>query len=137
MEKDDFINYRQLAHEVRTLRARLQTLEETMYSPTGLRYSDAPRASSGPGRALDDVIASHAALEELYLKKLAEKNARLLAVELAIESLENPAERLVMSYRYIDGRGWRTICRLMQARGYSERQVYRLHGWALERLKEA
>ena len=137
MEKDDFVNYRQLAQEVRKLHAALQTLEATMYSPTGQRYSLTPRSPSGQGKTMDAVVASHVALEELYLEKLAQKNRQLLAVELAIEALQDPGERLVMRYRYIDGYGWHRICELMQSKGFSERQVYRLHGWALEKLKEA
>lgn len=137
MEKDDFINYRQLAHEVRRLRANLQALEATIYSPSGQRYSHTPRSSSNQGRTMDAVVASHVALEELYLEKLTQKNQQLLAIELAIEALPDPGERLVMRYRYIDGHGWRRVCELMQSKGYSERQVYRLHGWALEKLKEA
>lgn len=137
MEKIDFQNYRLLAQEVRTLKTRLDALESSIYSPAGQRYSLTPRASSGQGRTMDDVIAAHDALKEFYLKKLAEKEARLLVVEQRIESLADPAERLVMRYRYIDGYSWRRVVQLMLPKGVSERQVYRLHGWALEKLKEA
>lgn len=136
MEKTDLINYRLLAQEVQLLRGRLKTLEGTIYAPSGQRYSLTPRAPSGQGRSMDDVIASHAALEDLLLKKLEEKNQQLLAVYQAIESLADPAERLVMEYRYIDGLSWRQVCQRMLPKGVSERQVYRLHGWALEKLKE-
>lgn len=135
MEKEDLVNYRQLAREVRQLRARLKTLEDSIYAPSGQKYSHLPRASSGLTRTMDDVVASHAALEEFYLQKLAEKNNKLLAVEQAIESLQVVAERLVMRYRYIDGHSWLKICQTMESRGFSERQVYRLHGWALEKLR--
>lgn len=137
MEKSDFQNYRMLAQEVRTLQARLAELEGTIYSPAGQRYSLVPRASSGQNSTLDDAIAAHAALEDRLLKALAEKNRQLLLVYQAIESLADPAERMVMEYRYIDGYSWRKVCYLMQRQGVSERQVYRLHGWALEKLKEA
>lgn len=135
MEKIDFINYRQLAQEVKRLKIRLDALEASIYSPTGQRYSLTPRGTSG-GRTLDDVVASHAALEEWYRTKLVEKNTQLLAVEQAIESLGDPAERLIMRQRYIDGYSWRRICCTMQSKGFSERQVYRLHGFALEKLRE-
>lgn len=135
MEKDEFFNYRMLTFEVKKLRSTLSALEASIYSPAGQRYTLTPRGTSG-GHSMDDVIASHAALEQLYREKLAEKNARLLAVEQAIESLPDPAQRLVMRYRYIDGHGWRKVCSLMQPRGYSERTIYRLHGEALQKLKE-
>ena len=136
MEKSDFQNYRMLAQEVRTLQSRLKELEGTIYAPTGQRYSLTPRAASGRSHTMDDVVAAHAALEDRLLKMLAEKNRRLLVIYQAIDSLADPGERMVMGYRYIDGFSWRKICGLMQSRGYSERQVYRLHGWALEKLKE-
>lgn len=136
MEKIDFQNYRLLAQEVRTLKTRLDALEGSIYSPAGQRYSLTPRASSGQGRTMDDVIAAHDALKEFYLERLADKQAKQLAVEQAIESLEDTAERLVMRYRYIDGHSWRKVVQLMLPRGVSERQVYRLHGWALGKLKE-
>lgn len=136
MEKTDFQNYRMLAQEVRTLQSRLKELEDTIYSPTGQRYSLTPRAASGQNRTLDDVVAAHAALEDRLLQALAEKNKQLLVVYQAIQSLADPAERMIMEYRYIDGHSWRKVCFLMQRQGVSERQVYRLHGWALEKLKE-
>lgn len=136
MEKSDFQNYRMLAEEVRTLQARLEGLEATIYAPAGQRYSLTPRAPSGHGSTMDDVIAAHAALEDRLRKALAEKNRQLLVVYQAIQTLADPAERLVMEYRYIDGHSWRKVCFLMQRQGVSERQVYRLHGWALEKLKE-
>ena len=137
MEKDDFVQYRQLAQEVRRLRSKLKELEASIYSPSGQKYSLTPRASSGQGRTMDDVVASHAALEKFYLEKLTEKNIQCLASEQAIESLRITGERLVMRYRYIDGLSWQKVCQAMQVRGFSERQVYRMHGWALEKLKEA
>ena len=137
MEKTDFQNYRTLVQEVQRLRNKLKEMESAIYSPSGQKYSLTPRASSGQGRTMDDVVASHAALEKFYQEKLAEKNTQLLIVERAIESLADPAERLIMRYRYIDGHKWWKVCSMMEGRGYSERQVYRLHGAALEKLKEA
>ena len=132
MEKSDFQNYRMLAQEVQLLRIKLKALCD----PAGQRYSLTPRAPSGQGNTLDNLAAIYEAQERHYQEKLAQKEALLLVIEQAIESLVDPAERLVMRYRYIDGHGWRKVCVLMQARGVSERQVYRLHGWALEKLKE-
>lgn len=132
MEKADFQNYRRLAHEVQLLKAKVNALCD----PTGSRYSLSPRAPSGQANTLDNLVAAYTALEEHYFKKLAEKETALLLVERAIESLADPAERLIMRYRYIDGHSWQKVCVLMLSQGVSERQVYRLHGWALEKLKE-
>lgn len=136
MEKEDFVNYRALVLEVKQLRKQLTVLESSIYSPKGQRFSQTPRSASGQNRTMDDVAAAHIALEDKYRAALAQQEARQLAIETAIQSLGNPAHRLIMRLRYIDGMGWRRVCEKLQARGYSERQVYRLHGEALLKLKE-
>lgn len=136
MEKIDFLNYRSLSREVRQLRANLDALEASMYAPKGKRLTPTPAAPSGGGKTMADVVCKHMELEALYLEKLKEKNARLIAIETAIESLADPGERLVMRYRYIDGYDWGHVCGEMKPLGYAERTVYRLHGGALMKLKE-
>ncbi|MGN1027796.1 MAG: DUF1492 domain-containing protein [Faecousia sp.] len=133
MTKDELLQYRDLAREVRQLRRHLDSLESSMYTPQGQRYTATPRAASGPGKTMADAVCQHMELEDLYREKLAERNAQLLRVEAAIDSLANPGERLVMRYRYIDGHSWTRICGEL---GYSESTIYRLHGQALLKLKE-
>lgn len=136
MDKSVFMNYRALAREVRQLRTCLESLEASMYAPKGQRFTSTPHAPSGDGKTMADVVCKHMELEALYLEKLAEKNAQLLGIEQAIDSLEIPGERLVMRHRYIDGYSWQRICAEMASLGYAERTVYRLHGAALLKLKE-
>lgn len=136
MEKVDFINYRALVREVQLLKTQLAVLEASLYSPRGQRFSSTPRASSGHQKTMDDAVAGHIKLDDLYRGHLAEKEAQQLRVEQAIMSLGDTPERLVMRMRYVDGRGWNYIIREMQKLGYSERTVYRLHGFALAKLKE-
>jgi DNA-directed RNA polymerase specialized sigma subunit len=85
---------------------------------------------------MDDAVAGHLRLEQLYREKLAESSARAYAIEDALEALSDPAQRIIMRERYIYGRSWVRICDMMRSEGYSERQVYRLHGYALLKLKE-
>ena len=136
MDKSDFTSYRILAKEVEQLKERLEALESSLYSPKGQRFTTMPRATNGTGNTMDDAVERHLKLVELYEEKLAEKESRQLAIEMAIESLEDTAERVVMRDRYIAGRSWRSIVMKLSERGYSERQVYRLHGFALFKLKE-
>ena len=136
MEKNDFTSYRILAKEVEQLKERLEALESSLYSPKGQKFTTTPRAVNGGGNTMDDAVERHLRLVELYEEKLAEKESKQLAIEMAIESLEDPAERVVMRDRYIVGRSWRSIVMKLADRGYSERQVYRLHGFALLKLKE-
>lgn len=136
MEKIDFKNYRALVAEVQQLRDQLAVLESSLYSPKGQRFTSTPRVPSGAGSTMDGAVERHMKLDELYRANLAEKEAQQLAIEQAIQSLADTAERLVMRERYINGKGWAAIINKLQKLGYSERQVYRLHGFALLKLKE-
>lgn len=136
MDKIDLLNYRALVREVRQLRDQLAALEASLYSPRGQRFTSTPRASSGHKKTMEDAVAGHIKLETLYLEKLAEQEAQLYDIERAIDSLEDIAQRVVMRERYILGHSWVRICDTLSSMGYSERTVYRLHGYALLNLKE-
>lgn len=136
MEKADFLNYRLLVREVQQLKGQLMALESSLYSPKGQRFTSTPHATSGKGKTMEDAVAGHIRLVEHYEAQLAEKEAQQLAIEQAIASLKDAAQRQVMRDRYISGLSWGRILSDFAQRGYSERQVYRLHGYALLNLKE-
>lgn len=136
MDKTELLNYRMLAYEVRQLRDLLAALEISMDSPKSPRFTLTPSGSSHQGSAMEQAVVRHIELQELYAKRLEEQGAKLQEVERAIGSLDDPAERAIMRNRYILGWSWRRVCMAMQMEGYSERQVYRLHGYALLKLKE-
>lgn len=136
MEKSELKQYRILAMEVQQLREQLAALESSLYSPKGQRFTSTPRVPSGERSTMDGAVDRHIRLETLYRENLAEKEAQQLAVEQAIMSLGNAAERAVMRERYIKGRAWSFIIREMAKQGICERDVYRLHGQALLKLKE-
>lgn len=135
MERSDLKNYRALVQEVRQLREQLTALETSLYSPKSQRLSHTP-AASGHVQDLSGAVARHLELEAHYQERLAARESWQLVIEHAIESLQDPGERMVMRYRYIEGRGWSFIMAALAPLGYSERQVYRMHGYALLKLKE-
>lgn len=136
MEKSDFLNYRALVLEVRQLRSYMTSLERALDSISSPQYSFTPKGPHSGGSPVEKQVVRFVEVQDLYKAKLAEKLAQLAVVEQAIDSLEAPAERLVMRLRYLEGRSWVSVCALLQREGYSERQVYRLHGFALQKLKE-
>lgn len=136
MEKAEFRNYRTLVTEVQQLREQLSVLESSLYSPKGQRFTSTPRVPSGDRSTMDGAVDRHIKLEQLYRENLAEKEAQQLAVEQAIQSLGDTPERLIMRALYIEGRSWSAVICKMQKLGYSERTTYRLHGYALLKLKE-
>lgn len=136
MEKSDFRSYRILLFEVQQLREQVEALESSLYSAKGQRFTSTPRVPSGERSTMDGAVQRHMELVALYREKLAAKEAQQILIEQAIDSLADPAERVVMRERYIKGKGWQAIAWEMQKQGYSERQMYRLHGFALAKLKE-
>ena len=136
MEKVDFKNYRVLVVEVQQLKDQLQALESSLYSPKGQRFTSTPRVPSGDRSTMDGAVDAHIRLERKYREELAEKEAKQLAIEEAIQSLGDTPERVVMRELYIFGKGWPAVLNKMQKLGYSERTTYRLHGYALLKLKE-
>lgn len=136
MEKTDLKNYRALVLEVQQLKEQLAVLESSLYSPRGQRFTSTPRVPSGDRSTMDGAVDRHIKLVALYRDQLADKEARQLAIEQAIESLADTPERVVMRELYIAGRSWPAVLNKMQKLGYSERTVYRLHGFALLKLKE-
>ncbi len=135
MLKSDLKNYRALVREVTQLREQLVALETSMYSPKIPHLTKTP-ISSGPRCDMADLVARHVELEAMYCERVAAQAAQQLSIERALDSLDDPAQRMVMRFRYIEGRGWKFIIAELAALGYSERQVYRLHGFALLKLKE-
>lgn len=136
MEKSDFLNYRALVLEVRQLRSYMSSLERALDSVSSPQFSVTPKGPHSGGSPIEKQVIRFIEIQELYKAKLAEKLAVLASVEQAIDSLEAPAERLVMRLRYLEGRSWASVCSLLQREGYSERQVYYIHGTALKKLKE-
>ena len=136
MEKNDLKNYRALVQEVLQLKEQLAVLESSIYSPRGQRFTTTPRVPSGDRSTMDGAVDRHIKLVALYRDQLAEKEAQQLAIEQAIESLDDTPERLIMRDLYIAGKRWPAVLTKMQKLGYSERTVYRLHGYALLKLKE-
>lgn len=69
--------------------------------------------------------------EALINKELAELEEKRDEVKRVIESLENPDERFILLYRYINRMTWPSIALEMSM---CERQVMRLHRAAIEKI---
>lgn len=134
MNKSDLLQFRAAVLELRRLKVQLEVLKRDRFSVPGPNYSGMPGGTPSGGSAVEAKVIKYQDALALYQEKVAAKEARLVAIEQAVEALP-AAERLVLRLRYIEGRSWTSVCVALQPLGYSERQVYRLHGSALERLK--
>ena len=94
---------------------------------TATRISGTGRHSSfedGAIRAVDS---------EASLQRVIEQIDECLADRLAvIEKLTDERQKLVLTYRYINGWGWEEVERQMH---YSEKQIFRIHGLALSNIQ--
>ena len=135
MDKSDFLKYKALRREAGQLRDILDRLEADRYSVPTPDFSGTPRKARPKGAAFVGKTISYSEAVALYERKLAEIDARTVAVEEAIGTLADPTERLVMRLRYIEGLRWVNVCVALQELGYCERKVYIIHGAALEKLK--
>lgn len=134
MDKEDLKKYRAIAFEAQQLHDRLRTLEASLYSPKGQRFTSMPHGESCSKSTMDEAVSNHIRLENEYKSQLADNEAQQLAIELAIKSLPTH-ERIIMRNRYICGHSWTRIINDMRNLGISERDSYRLHGEALKKLK--
>lgn len=93
----------------------------------GMRYD-----ASGPFSALEENVIR---LVDLQREAMAERAAyieHLAWAEEAIRGLANGQQRSVLELRYICGYSWERIAQTLEM---DERWVRRLHGMALEKLK--
>lgn len=136
MEKTEFLNYRALVLEVKQLKAYVDAMDRALSSAPGSQLSFMPKAPRSGGSSFEERVVRFHEMKALFDERRALSECQVVAIERAIQSLEAPAERLVMRLRYLEGRSWASVVSRLQPEGYSERQVYYIHGAALEKLKE-
>ena len=132
MTKEQLKEYRDLKRERDDLDRRIVELEAAMYGPRSQRLDGMPRSGTGENYVQEERMDNKNELLALYKAKEAELNEKLLVIERAIEKLE-PRERRLVRLHYIDGLTWEQVAVEMV---YSWRQVHRIHGDALSKLKE-
>lgn len=132
MTKEQLKAYKEMKKERDDLRQRLQALDAQLYGMRAQRLDGMPRGGSGENYVTEELLEAKDELMVLFCMKQAELTAELVKIEHAIEALA-PRERHLIRLHYIDGRTWEQVAVEM---GYSWRQVHRIHGDALKKLKE-
>ena len=90
-----------------------------------------PHKTSGGGASYDrmaDDVVRIADTRERLKAKIAELDAKLADIMKMIDAANDERGRLILTMRYVRGMSWEDIQGEMN---YSERQVKRLHGFAL------
>lgn len=131
MTKERLRAYRDLRQERDKLKRLIDELELNIYGPSTSNLDGLPK-SHGGGSAVENKVAQKDQIERKYEAKVAELTAELEVIEQSIEVLE-PRERTLIRLYYIQGLTWEQVCVEMS---YSWMQIHRIHGKALERLRE-
>lgn len=132
MTKERLKAYRDMKREKDHLEQKIKTLEWEKYSPRSPRLDGMPRSGFGENYAREEQIDREDKLLALLSAKKAALSEAMAEIERAIEKLK-PRERLLLRLYYIDGLTWEQVAVNMN---YSWTQVHRIHGRALQKLKE-
>ena len=131
MTKEQLRRYQGIKKEQEQLRHQLAEVEAALYYPKIQHLTSQPGGGSHEGNPQEDLALHHIELQQRYREKLEELAAEQLAIETAIESLDQTA-RMLLRYRYIDGLKWEEVCIKMC---YSWTQTHEIHGKALLKLR--
>lgn len=131
----DFLNSpKRLRAEVKRLKQFSQGLWELA---TGMTpgYSGMPGGGGqeGPKSSWTALADSRQALDE----KVDELLEKVDKVQRFIERIENPEQRIVLLYRYVNGLSWPEVEKNMTGEySYSIRQIFNIHGRGLESARK-
>lgn len=97
------------------------------------RMSGMPGGGSGD-KHMDGLWAALADQRTIYLLQYAEAERTAAAVELFLRDIPEPLHRSILSLRYVDLLDWPDVVEELKKSKvyYSERQIYRFHGDALQ-----
>lgn len=105
--KKDLEEYRQLRLEIdqleesrEKLKRQIATFQSSKYKPIG----------KDEKKTLTDALIRMEKLDADHVKRIGEIMKRRLHVEMFIDDLDDPEERIVMRLRYIEGKEWETVC---------------------------
>lgn len=118
---------REAKAEIHRRHLRVRELEARCNAVTAGRREDS---------TLEQTRLVLAAEREGELEAIREENRRYHEIEDAIGRLSRGEYRVVLRLRYLRGLRWRNVQQQMERAGYyySDREIYRLHGEALEEM---
>lgn len=126
-KKEYLRSYRYHVRRIHRINAETAELREMKLHPSMKPDDGMPHGSGGQG----DLSGYAAELDEMINELIEERYQRIKtyqAIVRQIKRMKSENEKDVLFYRYIRGLDWWDIAELM---GFSERQIYRIHGNAL------
>ncbi len=126
-KKEYLRGYQVHVRRVRRITAEIEELRAMKMYPALKPDDGMPHGSGGQG----DLSGYVAELDEMIQELIHERYLRIKtyqAIARQIKRMKSRNESDVLFYRYISGLGWWEIAEKM---GFSERQIFRIHGKAL------
>ena len=126
-KKEYLRSYRQHVRRIHRINAEIAELRSMKLHPSMKPNDGMPHGSGGQG----DLSGYAAELDEMIRELIEERYLRIKtyqAIACQIKRMKSRNESDVLFYRYIKAMDWWDIAELM---GFSERQIYRIHGKAL------
>ena len=130
--KEELKEHYRLVCEIHDLQEEIKELQSLQQAIGAVKFGGAG-GGSGNSDAIGSKLAKLNDLLEYYVLKIEERIIQQEKIEKELERLP-VTERRIMRYRYIDGLEWKDIMGRMH---YSWQWVHKIHGRALEKLKEA
>lgn len=126
LDKKTLKQYQSLLKEIE----QLETEKRDLYHIPAVKITDMPKAHRQ--KDLSDLMPKFERLQNKIGDRIDKSITLRNEIEDSISSLE-PAERVLMRLRYIDGKSWEQIALEMH---YSYRHTTKLHGIILAKLKK-
>lgn len=129
-KKEYLLGYQRINHHINSLLLEQQRLRDLVVGVSP-NLSGMPRGGGGGGT--QGAIAKIVDLEteiNLEIDRLIEKRREIEGV---IRTVQDESLRVVLEYRYINGKKWEEIALML---GYDWRWILRLHGRALDGVDE-
>ena len=128
--KEYLSRYLVAKREIDILLDQRQQLWEMMTKVTPTLQAD--RVQGGKPGKTEEIRAMYSDLENEIFERYKKMADLMLEVKHAIYGVQNDAQRRVLEYRYINGM---TFEKIAVKTDYSWRQVCRIHGKALQKIK--
>ena len=129
MTKEELKQYRKLGMELERLENTIARMQAEIESPKKQLITGMPHG--GNPVTMEDKVAKLLDIQALYNRQWDKLIELRRQIETAIAGVQDPRERTLLGYRYIDGLSWEEICVKMN---YSWRQIHRIHARALKNM---
>ncbi|EFV21365.1 DUF1492 domain-containing protein [Anaerostipes caccae] len=130
--KKEYLNeYKRITLKILSLEEQEATIRAEMESAKNQEISDMPRGEGGKSD-LSDYMVRLERIQQKIAQKKAELRFKRLEIEEKIINIQDGQQSEVIRLRYLELLGWKEIRSKLDV---SERQVYILHGEALQAIE--